>query len=249
MRRLLWKAGGARSLTEPRSIEEHELLAPSSNESKGLMRFGCEYTISRDKMVENNTDDAKDIEKPQHLVSDRDRGILTQHDREYLLGETELDGQDERNARYRIRQRTIQALHDMSLLSFQGSHDDLEQITKEVDRVSIQGGIELMYDLLAADPDVTETLDELEGVVADAMTSVHAPSRDNVDEPGIYSVDASVDIDVEREQVEPAEGVPAMQAVVENQEVAEDLAEKINSWVEDRGAVEIFYPEDFNEDG
>lgn len=49
---------------------------------------------------------------------DRDRGILTQADRRYLLGETELDGDSARQARQRIRDRTKNAIIDFTALRF-----------------------------------------------------------------------------------------------------------------------------------
>jgi len=59
---------------------------------------------------------------------DRKRGILTQKDREYLLGETEFEGQDERNIRYRIRERIAQSLLDIRLIANHYNQNDLEQI-------------------------------------------------------------------------------------------------------------------------
>lgn len=47
---------------------------------------------------------------------ERERGIYTALDREFIRGETDYDGQDRRNARYRVRERTKNALRDLSLV-------------------------------------------------------------------------------------------------------------------------------------
>lgn len=47
---------------------------------------------------------------------DRKRGFLTQRDREYIFGELEIDGQAERDLRYRIRQRVKNGLLDVGVL-------------------------------------------------------------------------------------------------------------------------------------
>lgn len=64
---------------------------------------------------------------PYHLETDRKRGILTEGDREYLKDPTTLTGQDERNTRYRIRQRVFQSLVDIRLLE-RLSDRDLERV-------------------------------------------------------------------------------------------------------------------------
>lgn len=61
-------------------------------------------------------------------TTDRKRGILTKKDREYLLGEYQPEGQDERNTRYRIRQRLKEALADIELISWELSEQELKQV-------------------------------------------------------------------------------------------------------------------------
>lgn len=65
---------------------------------------------------------------PEYTEPDRKRGILTKNDREYLLDELEISGQDERNIRYRIRQRLIQSFLDLQLLSKEYPDDELEKV-------------------------------------------------------------------------------------------------------------------------
>lgn len=61
---------------------------------------------------------------------DRGRGILTKHDREYLLGQ--LDGQLSDNAEYqkrhKIRERVRNAIYDFHILSGNLSFEDIDQL-------------------------------------------------------------------------------------------------------------------------
>lgn len=59
---------------------------------------------------------------------DRKRGIFTKKDRQYLLGELEIDGQDERNLRYRMRQRVLEAVHDLILLESEYPDEELKKV-------------------------------------------------------------------------------------------------------------------------
>ena len=58
----------------------------------------------------------------------RPRGILTQADRQYLVGEKELSTQAVRNTRRRIRNRVTHAIQDFSVLWACLPEDDLELI-------------------------------------------------------------------------------------------------------------------------
>jgi hypothetical protein len=60
--------------------------------------------------------------------SGRPRGILSQADREFLLGERELTESAERNARHRIRERVRVGLRDFELLWSYFPDDDLDQV-------------------------------------------------------------------------------------------------------------------------
>lgn len=64
---------------------------------------------------------------------DRPRGILTPTDRRYLLGEDDRDGQDERNTRYRIRERTQNSLLDLQLIADEMEPRDMERVLSDVD--------------------------------------------------------------------------------------------------------------------
>ena len=63
----------------------------------------------------------------------RPRGILTQADRQFLRGETDMSTQAQRNTRRRIRNRVIHAIQDFSLLWACLPDDDLELIFESTD--------------------------------------------------------------------------------------------------------------------
>lgn len=58
----------------------------------------------------------------------RERGILTPDDREFLRGETNIEGQYERRVRQRIRNRVLHSIADFWYLSERLQRDDLELI-------------------------------------------------------------------------------------------------------------------------
>ena len=63
--------------------------------------------------------------------SDRDRGILTKDDRDYLIDWKNLETGSERNARQRIRDRTRNALYDFEYLTKELAGTDVSQIATE----------------------------------------------------------------------------------------------------------------------
>lgn len=120
---------------------------------------------------------------------DRDRGILTPTDREFLLGESEIESksQSERNARARIRKRLRNAVLDFPILLEHLEDRDLKQVFDpdvlwhEID-VAIPAGIGLLY---LDDEEVFETR-VLHGIKS-------AEIRKG------YDADVTVDIEVDRE--------------------------------------------------
>ncbi len=65
----------------------------------------------------------------QTEMNDRERGILSKTDREYLVGESDIDRKDsERAVRRRIRERVKNALRDFDLLNQHLESRDREQI-------------------------------------------------------------------------------------------------------------------------
>ena len=59
---------------------------------------------------------------------DRDRGILTRDDRDYLTGRKNLTDGSERNTRQRIRDRTRNALYDLEYLTTELEDRDVTQL-------------------------------------------------------------------------------------------------------------------------
>jgi len=62
------------------------------------------------------------------LSPDRDRGILTTDDRDYLMGRKDLTEDSERNTRLRIRTRTRDSLYDFDYLNKHLANKDITQL-------------------------------------------------------------------------------------------------------------------------
>jgi len=120
------------------------------------------------KTGEDNNDasknDLSDFNEPPWEDPDRDRGILTPSDRKYLLGEAKLEGQDERNARYRIRQRITDALYDIILINiYLQQSRDKRQILDNFDTLEpIEALFKFGYDLLSHEENVDDHFSILE---------------------------------------------------------------------------------------
>ena len=73
-------------------------------------------------------------EKPtmRQYRMDRDRGILTESDREFLKDRKELSDQAKRDARYRIRNRVEDGVLDLAYLSIFLSEEDRNQVANKV---------------------------------------------------------------------------------------------------------------------
>ena len=81
-----------------------------------------------DEDTENPLEGFDEWDGPPYKEIDRDRGFLTVDDRRYLAGERELEGQHERNTRFRIRERSKQAILDLGCLVEYLSEGDWNQI-------------------------------------------------------------------------------------------------------------------------
>jgi hypothetical protein len=113
---------------------------------------------------------------------ERKRGIITPKDREFLLGESDIEpnSQSERNKRFRIRERMANALRDFQYLR-QLEQGDLNQIVSQFDEDELDELIEDiawfvayfdMYDRFR--DDYTERLQAMfnEEIINDDGTSV-----------------------------------------------------------------------------
>ena len=131
---------------------------------------------------DNNTEDGVQNEKqPAWKNVNRDRGILTQEDRKYLLGKKEVSGQDERNTRYRIRQRFINSILDLGFIHKLGE-DDTYQIMS--DERLLDGSVRLSSASLLAllaryehPDDLNETESEIESVLQESLTVIPSDER------------------------------------------------------------------------
>ena len=72
--------------------------------------------------------DIGDREPFPHEIINRKRGILTETDREYLMGGTTKQGQDRRNLEFRMRQRIEQSMFDMVILAKHLPHEEMRKI-------------------------------------------------------------------------------------------------------------------------
>lgn len=114
-------------------------------------------------------------ENPEWASLDRERGVLTPDDRNYLIGEKELSDQAERNTRFRIRKRLKNSLFDFNILYDYLPSEDRKQVFEEVfDADPEQGGptlpaiVGLLYLGLL---DTHESPDEAENQLAMALGS------------------------------------------------------------------------------
>jgi len=67
----------------------------------------------------------------ENQLADRPRGIITRTDREFLIGEQELDNQKASDRRYRIRKRLENALLDIMLLSEHLESNDRAKVFRQ----------------------------------------------------------------------------------------------------------------------
>jgi len=133
---------------------------------------------------------------------DRKQSVLTQKEREYLLGRRSIDGQAERNTRFRIRQRLINALLDIQLLENsnrdQTVFDDLGQVANH-QRIDLDLKISfasMLYDLILLDEDVSDEEDELELIIRKAL--MRSAPYEEFEAEGVHlGRTITVDIEVE----------------------------------------------------
>lgn len=158
---------------------------------------------------------------------DRERGILTPHDRAFLHPET-ADGVREdmsdtavRQKRHKIRNRFRNALIDIQYLLFL-EDDDLSRLFPSdewdvVDRRIIHGAVlAAVYHMIRAEADREEIFDTLEDMVANDVI------RDYADKHGVYApVEVGVEVDVP-----PPEECPTLEEVREVLEAGEEIPYK-----------------------
>lgn len=127
----------------------------------------------------------------------RDRGIFTPHDRKYLLEDIELSGQDERNARYRIRQRLVQSLYDLYLLEFI-SQDDLSQVINENELINGKLGTDLACRILSIDSEAKMPVETLKKQIRESIATYLVGQSDN---SRITKANISIEIEVSNDTI------------------------------------------------
>lgn len=88
------------------------------------------------------TDSHEDRLVQEWKEPERKRSILTERERRYLLGELNISGQDERNIRYNIRNRMLEGIRDLILLTDSNFQDrDMAQVLDSVDSLVAAGAL------------------------------------------------------------------------------------------------------------
>ena len=159
--------------------------------------------------------------------ADRDRGILTPHDRAFLLAAEGEGVRDEmsdsavRQKRHKIRNRFRNALIDIQYLLLL-EDDDLSRLFPSdewgvVDRRIIHGAVlAAVYHMIRAEADREEIFDTLEEIVANDVI------REYADKHGVYApVEVGVEVDVP-----PLEECPTLDEVRQVLEAGEEIPYK-----------------------
>lgn len=194
-----------------------------------------------DKVAEEDIQTiASEIDDSTHLVRtgekqewenpDRDRGIFTPHDRKYILGKTELSGQDERNARYRIRQRLIQGLYDLQLIDFI-RNEDLSQVVEETDLLTGRAGVNLAVRLMHIDDEIDFPKETLEKQVQESVSdNLSIPQTDS----NVTRTVVDVNIDISHEEIDRDE-------MTDELGISEEEAERVKQIIKETDDVELEY--------
>lgn len=150
-----------------------------------------------------------DIETEPWKETDRKRGILTEADREYLLGKRSVEGQDEINTRYRIRQRIIQSLLDIKIIVDNLSGEDLKQVANDarIDNRYIRvAATEMAYNLAYWNENFADSISVFEGMIGDAVPGrgevLEEMSPAEIPEGAIGRLVRHVDIEFEQEIID-----------------------------------------------
>ena len=158
---------------------------------------------------DSNGDSDAAEQKPEWKNTERKRGILTEGDRKYLLGEKSLSGQSERNARYRIRQRFIHSLLDLGFI-YELPQKDLEKIfqderlSNEEIRGSAAAAAVLLSNNQCADG-INELELDIEEIIEKAVRSILKPDleiEDSSDRVPLKEYQASVSVEIEENTID-----------------------------------------------
>ena len=96
----------------------------------------------------------------ENYNTERDRGILTPADREYLIGNNELSDQSERRARMRIRNRLTNGLLDLELALTEMEQKDVEMVMSKVNYDDLEE-LEAILEYLKASKETQQKREKL----------------------------------------------------------------------------------------
>ncbi len=97
---------------------------------------------------------------------DRQRGILTTDDRDYLTGRKDLQQGSERNARKRIRDRIRNGVYDFEYLTADLERRDINQLVREADEPNeelfdaVEDVLAFVFRMCAHAPDSEQSTDD-----------------------------------------------------------------------------------------
>jgi len=126
--------------------------------------------------AESSLDGFEDYEAPWN-DPDRGRGILTSTDRRYLLNQAEFEGQDERNARYRIRKRILHSLYDIYLINHHVQMRDIEQVMEEISTSPSSQVLQLAYNLIKHDENIDNDIEYLEERIESLVSMIEIDGK------------------------------------------------------------------------
>lgn len=131
----------------------------------------------------------------------RARGIFTESDREYLLGKTDLSGQDERNTRYRIRERITEALHDVALMTEEIEDRDLRQIVDNIDSQVVSISLLFLAYRILANTDHYMSENAITDFEYFAIEAIRGVEEDYAEDSEVI-IDVDVDVEIERSEID-----------------------------------------------
>lgn len=138
--------------------------------------------------------------------ADRERGIFTESDRKFILGEKDLSDQAERNTRYRIRNRLENGIKDLVLANMLDD-SDRKQVSERttssnnIPQTTNQESLELIFRMIC-DVSEVDSSDPIENY-GEELESIfkHIVKYDDPD----ALVDVSVDINIDSAHPDPDE--------------------------------------------
>ena len=148
------------------------------------------------------TDDSTDLADFEEYMNtwketDRKRGIFTERDREYLLRELDISGQDKLNLLYRMRQRLRESLLDTNMLPHV-PEDEIDKVAEEEHfpiGMIVASLAEFIYKL------AVRTYDDASDSLADTLERRISYYYDDIklveDDVEIHYADVNVNIDIE----------------------------------------------------